>query len=74
MDKILDALKQRYPQFHLPEKFIVFAREQVSNGHVLRRAETGERMLGFLRRNHVEDAAIQKLLTPESKLRLKFDF
>lgn len=74
MNAILDALTQRYPQFHLPEKFLVFAREQESNGHILRRAETGERMIGFLRRNHVNDTAINNLLTPESKLRLKFDF
>lgn len=73
MKDVLSALLRRHPHLTFPERFLAYVDEQEANGHVLRRADTGEPLRSFLARNGVDPHDIDRLVMADSRLRPSID-
>ncbi|MBX7213448.1 MAG: hypothetical protein K1X39_05475 [Thermoflexales bacterium] len=73
-ERAFALLKHRFPHLELPAAFADFLREQESNGHVLHRVASGERLDDFLRRQDTPSHLVERLLTPQGRLRLRLDY
>ncbi len=67
-------LQHRFPHLVLPGPLVEFIRIQEASGHVLIRTGTGERLDAFLTRHEIPIHVIERLLTPEGRLRPRLDY
>jgi hypothetical protein len=64
----------RYPQVDMPESVLSFVREQETNGHRIRRADTGEPLDGFLEQIGVDAGLLSHFLDEYSRLAFRVDY
>ncbi|MEO6061210.1 MAG: hypothetical protein ABIQ99_04640 [Thermoflexales bacterium] len=73
-ERAFGLLQHRFPHLTLPGPFLEFIRAQEENGHILRRNATNESLLAFLTRLEAPAHILDRLLTPESRLRPRLDY
>lgn len=72
--EIVELLSGRFLQVEIPENFIAFLQNQEANGHQIRRLDSDETLVKFLRNQGVAPHYFSSFLSPDSRLIPRFDF
>jgi metal-dependent HD superfamily phosphatase/phosphodiesterase len=71
---LLSQLGRRFPQVEIPAGVLSYVEEQESNGHRIRRAESGEPLDHYLQRIGVHEEIITRFLDDDSRLVAKLSY
>ena len=71
---LIRRFAQQYPQAEFPASFFAFLEEQESVGHQIRRADTKQPLVAFLKNLGIPHSSLSTFLDADSRVVLKINF